>query len=204
MKHANPHIRPVAPARHRQRGIVLIIALAMLLMLTLLSVGMFRSLGLEERITGNTREKQHAFYAAQSALQYAEFWLTTGTAGQGLQCSLTSTSPVPQVCAPAYLPAAATWQQTLATTIWNNTFGTTYVPPQVTINGTPTAQITANQYFENPQYFISYLGSDPNPTYGGNYLYQVSSLGYGGNANAVAVVQSVFSVGSATTCKSDC
>jgi len=56
-------------------------------------VSMFRSLGLEERITGNTREKQHAFFAAQSALQSAENWLSSGNAGQGTACSMTSPTP---------------------------------------------------------------------------------------------------------------
>jgi len=40
---------------------------------------MFRGFGLEERITGNAREKQHAFYAAQTALQYAEQQLLSPT-----------------------------------------------------------------------------------------------------------------------------
>ncbi len=185
--------RTPAPAR-RQGGIVLIVALALLLMLTLLSVGMFRGLGLEERITGNTREKQHAFYAAQSALQYAEFWLNSGNAGLPSACAATSATP--QVCSQATTPS----QQTFATTAWNTSFGTTFTPPTLNVNGTQTAQVTSNQYFANPQFAITYLG--PDPAKAGASLYQVTSQGYGGNANAVAVVQSVFSVGSGGSCVS--
>jgi type IV pilus assembly protein PilX len=165
---------------------VLIVALAMLLMLTLLSVGMFRSLGLEERITGNTREKQHAFYAAQSALLYGENWLNQGNAGLPVTCA--GTTATPQVCSQASTPA----QAALATQAWNTTFGTSYVPP------TAIAQNTIAQYYASPQFGITYLG--PDPAKPGAYLYQVTSQGYGGNSNAVAVVQSVWSVGSGGSC----
>jgi len=174
-----------------QRGIVLIAALAVLLMLTLLSVGMFRSFGLEERITGNTREKQHAFYAAQSALQNAESWLSSGNSGNGVPCTL-STSATPVICTTNSAPS----QQYLATTVWNTSFGTTYVPPTVSVNGTATAQMTSTQYYANPQYAITALGADPSGT---GTLFQVTSQGFGGNANAVAVVQSVYSVTSGTS-----
>ncbi len=180
----------------RPKGFVLIAALALLLMLTLLSIGMFRSLGLEERIAGNTREKADAFYAAQSALQNAEAWLSAGNAGQGTGCSLVSPTNTPQICTLATTPA----QQTLATTLWNATYGTTFVPPVVTINGVVQAQMTTAQYFADPQYAITYLG--PDPANANANLYQVTAQGFGGTQNSVAVVQSVYSVGSGTTCAS--
>lgn len=179
-----------------QRGFILIAALAVLLMLTLLSIGMFRGLGLEERITGNTREKQHAFYAAQSALQFAETWLSSGNAGQGTMCSITSQSPTTQICTTATTPS----QQVLATTAWYSSFGSSYVPPNVTVNGTATTQLASNQYYTDPEYAITYLGADPASP--GSYLYQVTAQGFGGNPNSVAVVQSVYSVGSGTSCVS--
>jgi len=178
------------------RGFVLIAALALLLMLTLLSVGMFRSLGLEERIAGNTREKADAFYAAQSALQNAEAWLTAGNAGQGTGCSLVSPTNTPQICTVATTPS----QQTLAGTLWNAIYGTTFVPPVVTIDGVPQAQMTAAQYYADPQYAITYLG--PDPANANSNLYQVTAQGFGGTQNSVAVVQSIYSVGNGTTCAS--
>ncbi len=177
---------PLHSPSRRQHGVVLIISLAMLLMLTLLSVGMFRSLGLEERITGNTREKQHAFYAAQSALLYAESWLNQGNAGLPASCA--GVTATPQVCSAATTPS----QTTLATQPWNTTFGTSFVPP------TTVAQNTIAQYYASPQFGITYLG--PDPAKPGAYLYQVTSQGYGGNPNAIAVVQSVWSVGSGGSC----
>src|SRR5205807_8509264 len=46
------------PAFCRQRGMVLVTALLLLVVVTLLAVGMFRSFGLDEKIAGNVREKQ--------------------------------------------------------------------------------------------------------------------------------------------------
>jgi type IV pilus assembly protein PilX len=182
-----------------EHGFVLIAALMVLLMLTMLSVSMFRSLGLEERITGNTREKQHAFFAAQSALQSAENWLSSGNASQGTACSMTSPTPKAQICTLATTPSP----QNLATTPWSCTFGTTYVPPAIVVQGTLMQQLvpqtncagatSPGTVYMDPQFAIAYLGQDPASP--GAYLYQVTSLGYGGNQNAMAVVQSVYSVG---------
>ena len=191
-----PVTRSGAP---RERGFVLIASLLVLLMLTMLSVSMFRSLGLEERITGNTREKQHAFFAAQSALQSAENWLSSGNAGQGTACSMTSPTPKAQICTLATTPSP----RNLATTAWSCTFGATYVPPAIVVQGTLMQQLvpqtncagatSPGTVYMDPQFAIALLGADPGSP--GAYLYQVTSLGYGGNQNAIAVVQSVFSVG---------
>ena len=39
---------------------------------------MFRSFGLDEKIAGNMREKHRALTAAETAEQYAEWWLSNG------------------------------------------------------------------------------------------------------------------------------
>ena len=184
--------RGPSPRLHRpsQLGFVLIAALAMLAMLTMLAVGMFRGMGLEERITGNTREKQRAFFAAQGTLQNAENWLNSGNAGVGGACPMSSPTNSPQICNQATTPS----QLTLATTDWNCTFGTAYSMAQLVPANNCSGQLSSSgTAYMNPQFTISYLGPDPAaPT---AYLYQVTSLGYGGNQNAVAVVQSVYSVG---------
>jgi type IV pilus assembly protein PilX len=55
--------------------------------------------------------------------------------------------------------------------------------------------------YRDPQFAITFLGADPGSA--GSYLYQVTSLAFGGNSNAMAVVQSVYSVGGGGSCKSD-
>ena len=63
--------------RPRQRGIVLISSLLLLLVITILALAMFRSMGLSEKISGNVREKERALHAAVVAEQYAEWWLSS-------------------------------------------------------------------------------------------------------------------------------
>ena len=48
------------PHRSRQRGMVLITSLLLLVVVTILAIGMFRSIGLQEQIAGNVRDKQRA------------------------------------------------------------------------------------------------------------------------------------------------
>src|SRR6202167_3765108 len=61
-----------------QRGMVLISSLLLLLVVTILALAIFRNSGVEEKIAGNEREKERALHAAESAQQYAEWWLSSG------------------------------------------------------------------------------------------------------------------------------
>ena len=45
---------PISPPSH-QRGIVLITSLLLLIVVTLIALSSFRSMGVQERIAGNTR-----------------------------------------------------------------------------------------------------------------------------------------------------
>ena len=76
-----------------QRGIALITSLLILVIVALLAVSMYRSFGLQEKIAGNTLEKQRSLQAAESALQYGEWWIVkssgsgSGGGGAGSACS---------------------------------------------------------------------------------------------------------------------
>lgn len=71
-----------APARQhgqhrarRQSGAALLITLILLLVLTLLGVSSMQSTTMQERMSGNTRDREVAFQAAEAALRAAESWL---------------------------------------------------------------------------------------------------------------------------------
>ena len=172
----------------RERGIVLISALIVLVLMTILSISMFKSFGLQERIAGNTREKQRAFQAAQSTLKYGEQWLAQGNGGTGTPCSAilnaNATPPTTQVCSNA-LSSSQTfsipWQSGGAD------IGVQYTPPGMTV----TTSGGVNTYAGTPRAYITALGQDST---GLAQLYQVTAMAYGGNANAVAVVQSVYAI----------
>ena len=66
-----PQITP----RHRQEGAVLVVTLMILLVVTLLTVSNMRSSVLEEKMAGNTNDRNVAFQAAESALREGETFL---------------------------------------------------------------------------------------------------------------------------------
>jgi type IV pilus assembly protein PilX len=171
---------------HRDRGMVLVSALLLLLVATIMAASMFRSFGTQEKIASNLREKERALHAAQMAQQYAEWWMLSGTAPQPVACSSGGTvdSSVGSTCSGRLSdPTSLTWA-----------YGVTYNPPSMTTTG-PSGTPQNGTYFKAPQFYIYYAG----PGAGGD-LYQIDSLGYGGTQNAVAVVESTFVIKTSGHC----
>lgn len=171
-----------------QRAYVLISTLVMLLVLTFLAISMYHSFNAQENIAANSKEKARAFQMAQSTLQYGEYQLTLNALAlaQGGNCSSTTPLTAVTICATPVnmLPATLSNPMTLANGL-----------PYSTMQIAPTLSQTGgvNTYYGNPQLYIQYLGIAPDLT---GQLYQVTALGYGGNANSVAVVQSTFETSS--------
>lgn len=59
-------------ASTHQRGVVLVVALIMLVIMTLLGLSSIRTVLFEERMTGNTQDRSLAFQAAEAALRDGE------------------------------------------------------------------------------------------------------------------------------------
>jgi type IV pilus assembly protein PilX len=183
-----------------QRGFVLVSSLLLLIVVTLLAVGMFRSFGVDEKIAGNTRDKQVAVQAAESAEEFAENWLALNIANNAaanngaalndavpaIACAGFTPSTAPQVCNtelpnPSQLPWAAGVNYTLpANTLPNN---------GIAITSNPIAQ---------PSFYIWYKGQIG--SYG--YEYEIDAVGYGSSPNTVAIVDSLY-VLKCTTCSGD-
>jgi len=170
---------------HRERGMVLISALLLLLVATIMAASMFRSYGTQEKIAGNLREKERALHAAQMAQQYAEWWLLSGTAPQPITCSGgIADSSVGQTCSNVFTnPTSLPWAN-----------GFSYIPNGMTTSGT-SGTPQSGTYYSAPQFYIYYAG----PGAGGD-LYQIDALGYGGTQNAVAVVESTFVIKTSGHC----
>ncbi len=181
-----------------QLGIILIISLLFIIILTLLGVSMFRGYGLLQKISGNTSEKTRAFEAAESSLQYGEWWVTQGGAGTGTTCStantITSSSNM-RTCSNALSSISTPFPWVTASS---------YTPPEMSVSaggGTTTiANSNGNkidvQYSRAPDMYIYYMGLSSDNK---KMLYQINSAGYGGSTNSAAVVQSVFSSASKST-----
>jgi type IV pilus assembly protein PilX len=161
---------------------VLVTALLLLVVVTLLALAMFRSFGLDEKIAGNTREKGRALQAAESAEEYAEWWLTQGNGSTGITCNTVLTTGLAQVCANA-LPSYTTLPWVSGTAA----VGVTYTPPNMVVSQTGAA----GTYYSTPMFYITYLGFTPAVT---GAVYQIDAVGYGGSPSAAAVVETFYSV----------
>jgi type IV pilus assembly protein PilX len=174
-------------ARSSQRGMVLITALLLLIVVTILAVGLFRSFGLDEKIAGNVREKHRAVNAAETAEEYAEWWLANGYAGSGTGTTCTGlvAAAVGQVCSNAMTNAAAVPMP------WS--IGVTYAaPPSMAITPTDGPSLgQQNTYYYAPTFYISYLGTSPN---GLGTVYQIDAAGYAGSPDTAAVIETTYLV----------
>lgn len=59
----------------RQRGVVLLLALIMLLLMTVVGLAAIRGTGLQETMAGNMRERTIAFQHAEAGLRVGEDWI---------------------------------------------------------------------------------------------------------------------------------
>lgn len=194
-------------ARRRERGIALVTSLLLLVIITILALSMFRGFGTQEKIAGNIREKDRALHAAETAQQYAEWWLL-----QGANVALGATACVPpavsantspgQICnqtLPNALGLAANTPVISAPLPW--TIGLTYTPPGMSttpgVNGGPNGQDPP--YFAAPGFYIADVGKASD---GQGEAYQIDAYGYGGSSTTIAVVESTYEVQQGVTCLS--
>ncbi len=179
-----------------QKGFVLVASLLLLTVVTLLALSLFRSIAVDQKIGGNVREKQRAFQAAQSALQYAEFWLASGTNATSFVKSCTAliaaSSTTGQVCTNALSTALGSVPVTTVPWVVGGVpIGTTYLPPGMNI----TTTAAAGTYWSTPTFYISLLGASAD---GLGQVYRIDAVGYGGSPDAIAVVESTYEIGSST------
>lgn len=72
---ASIQFRTPAVGLRRQRGAVLVVSLVILLVITMIAAGSMRGTILEEKMAGNTRDRNLAFQAAESAVREAEIFI---------------------------------------------------------------------------------------------------------------------------------
>jgi len=193
--------RVLPAAAGAQRGVALISAMLLLIIITILALSMFRSFPTQEKIAGNVREKERAFHAANSALQFAEYWLINNVATGDVVCGtqavlLNGNLGEGQICSNAlYTIAGPVGLVTSASAVpW--TFGGTQIGTQYTPNGMNVAGAAAttahdSSYFLPPVFYIADLGGAGDAQ---GEVYQIDAYAYGGSASTVAVVESIYEV----------
>lgn len=125
------HSRPSA-----QRGVALVVALILLVVMTLLGLGALRSVTLEEKMAGNTFDRSLSFQTTEAALREAEVSLGAAppTPAAGSACA-------GGICG---APAANTTPRWLDSSFTGWTNAAAVVSGPITIT---------------PQYFVEYLGN---------------------------------------------
>jgi type IV pilus assembly protein PilX len=176
----------------RSRGMVLITTLLLLLVVTILALAMFRGVGLENRIAGNTLDKQRALQGANSAQQYAEQWLISNIESVApIDCSADpAATAVPVICNQPLVNQVAGGQ--VADPIWyisGTAVGFPYNP-----NGALAISTTGgvNSFYQAPVAYIGELGEDATVANATDYV--VDAWSYGGSQSTVAVVESVYQI----------
>jgi len=186
-------------ARDLQRGVVLVSSLLLLLVVTIMALSMFRSSGMQEKVAGNMREKQRALQAAVSAQTYAEQWLIANsatTAPTVCNSLLSANAGLGQIC------SNKLWLSTLsATTVpWAvagvANVGVTYTPPTMPVAVASAA--SSGNYASAPTFYISDAGASADANVPGE-IFQIDAVGYGGNNNTAAVVESTYAVYSSSS-----
>jgi type IV pilus assembly protein PilX len=164
--------------RSRQQGMALITGLLLLVVCTLIAVSMFRSYGMQEKIAGNIREKQRATNAANSTLQYAEWWLTNNALPSPVTCSGAASATV-QICSNALTdPTNVPWSNGGVTFTGFNT------------SNTVTTSASRGTYYATPVFYITDLGANSGTPAG--EVYQIDAVAWGSTPNTVAVVESTY------------
>lgn len=180
-----------------QSGMVLITTMLLLVVVTLLALAMFRGVGLEERIAGNTMEKQRALQAANSAQQYAEQWLVNNvTSSPAVDCSGTasSSSAAPTICS-NILSNSVSSLTSVPWSIGGSAAGYSYNPVNTTSSTNYFSVSTtggADTFYAAPVFYISQLG--PDATRSNAIDYAIDAWSYGGAQSTVAVVESTYRI----------
>jgi type IV pilus assembly protein PilX len=159
-----------------QRGIVLVMVLMFLVVLTLLGMAAMRGTLLEERMAGNSRDRDLAFQSSEAALRAGEAVL----AGAVLPAMAAGTANTPRI---AEGTQTAYWQ---ATHDWDGESTSLPAVPDGTA--------------EAPRYVIEELSVTAASGGGGlgvgalgdEGVYRVTARGVGSNPNTVVILQAIY------------
>lgn len=165
----------------RQDGAVLVLGLILLLVLTLIGVSTMQGSVFDEKMAGNTKDRNFAFQAAESALRGGELWLQNN-ASQPL-ANATGSNGVWILNG----PGAGSWWQSLAAP-WSNG-----APSVVTSNGISYVNSQPQRIIEEDKFVRDSLAIGQQQAASGLNFYRVTAKAEGGTDKAVVQLQSMYS-----------
>lgn len=180
-------MKTIRHSHSTQKGVALFVSLMMLLLITLIGVAGVRMVSLEEKMAGNSYDRNLAFQAAEAALREAEKYAEDNKPSP-TYTDADNTCPTSAInnCTSGLCPTpdkdcASRWESGVTFTGWANATASLS-----TLAGTA------------PQYFIEYLGSTFNCTDGGASdpknckRYRITARSNPGTGRAVVILQSVY------------
>lgn len=172
---------------HRQRGkteagAVLVVSLVFLLVLTLIGLTGMQVTSLEEKMSGNMRDRNLAFQAAESALRTGEMYLTLPTVPT-FSCTYGRYSWNDVNCDGTredtqIWDSSSDWSGTSKVTYSSGTLASTSSPPAYIIEQMPPV-------VESGDSLEAGIAQD-------SQYYRVTARATGGTADAVVLVQSLY------------
>lgn len=186
---------------HRQRGVVLVIALIFLLLITILAIAASGTSLMQLRLAGGLRSSQMADFGAESALRGAEWRLWTASNVDPMAC--TTSGPICYKYDPAALNEDV--ESFRNSPGWVDTGSTTYSAGKLTAESADkTFKLT-----KDPVYLIEDLGVElpagagsqhesgqSSPGTGNtsvdSHIYRITARSTGANDNTVRVIETTF------------
>jgi len=172
---------------NKQRGVVLVVSLVMLLLMTLLGVSAMKTSVMETKMAGNSRDMELAFQATETALRDAEQWITAQTSEIEADASGSNRIWIFNAMDPDTSNASNWWQE--RDTPWWNNNAVAYVPANVasvlvSVKSVPRSTIEYKQFVPDTL-LIGNGGAGTGMTY-----YQVTARGTGGSDQSRDLLQS--------------
>jgi type IV pilus assembly protein PilX len=160
----------------KEHGAVLIVSLIMLLIVTMIAVSSMQGTVMEEKMAGNTRDRNLAFQTAESSLREAENYVeglaSMGTfAGSGGLYGLTDSEP--------YYTDAATWNDTSYHVVGSAPYGS-YAAPRYFVKHYTTVKGTEGA--------LNMSGYGDNKGTGDITIFKVTARSTGASADSAEVI----------------
>lgn len=183
--------RPYITLRKTQRGVTLVIALLILVMMMMYGIPAAMNSIQNERMTGNTRQRDLAFQATEHAIRKAEAWINTQTAttlaalapNTATTCSPGNTDPNATDCifpdGQCHANDIAYWKAYNWTASNVCTF-------------TGSDQIDATLVAAQPRYIVERMPDVTESSGAKSSYYRITAQGIGKDSNAIVIVQTMY------------
>ena len=175
-------------SRNLQHGVSLLISLLLLLVLSVATIAAMQTSGLQERIAGNSRDRNTAFNAAESALRDAESYMSTDLnlpLFDGSVAGHYAMNSFPSLVVTRV--AANTQNDGSNPAIWSDPAGLAYLKTNGISYGTKTSVAALPEVTVQPTFIIEQMMPDANRA----ITYRITAVGLGPDASVV-VLQSYY------------